>query len=278
MTICDTQYTHRIKSGGTTGSANMAKRTIKIAMPGAGKIKIVAASGKTGFVRGAYLFDANSTELGRVEATEAGASKEISVPQAGDYYIGTVESMYIYEITATYTPGLVDDAYVAPTFALSNPNTLLVSELQTKIHKEKLDAGIFSINASENDPIVGSFSKKFVDSEAADSTYYNQLELNKNSASSISINVSQELLNSSTAATKGLSVNMLAVAGSTSSTVLVKDSAGATVETLTVTKDSNKMGVYSFTLTSAGEFKIVNTSTDDKACIFLVEVTPLLAE
>ena len=38
------------------------------------------------------------------------------------------------------------------------------------------------------------------------------------------------------------------------------------------------MGVYSFTLTSAGEFKIVNTSTDDKACIFLVEVTPLLAE
>ena len=149
ITVGETQYTKRIKTGGTSVFGEGGKRYISFTSGGKGQLTVVAKTGSGGdHHRRISLINAD-TGVEHDWAYFSGDAEEVltlDFHTAGNYQIGTSNGCYIYDLSATWEPG-VNDTTWAPATTLKNADSFNVYEIAQQTFTSKVAVGNFAINA-----------------------------------------------------------------------------------------------------------------------------------
>lgn len=282
-TIDGVSYESALTTGGSSQKTSatlgyLYKRSIDFTSLGSGEIAIAAKTGSTDKIRPIVLLNNSYEEIDRVNVNTAD-TYTFKLPASGTYRLAFAESINIYKLGLRYVSGESDSSYVSKTYALSDNNVFLPSETKIMQYKTSVSYGNFKINGSETYPINHDFSKKTSVSGADVYERYNISKPVENVTSPVntfSFVVTEDLLNSSTATTKAVTLKVEGLCTSNSST-----------STIALTKDGTQVGSNAvvstsmvdttYTVSAVGEYKL-GVVEGDTFGLFSASISAVLAD
>ena len=276
ITVGETQYTKRIKTGGTSVFGEGGKRYISFTSGGKGQLTVVAKTGSTGdHHRRISLINAD-TGVEHDWAYFSGDAEEVltlDFHTAGNYQIGTSNGCYIYDLSATWEPG-VNDTNWAPATTLANADSFNVYEIAQQTFTSKVAVGNFAINAGaeEGQEVEVDMSNKKYGGEI----YETRIKLDAPGTAdykSVGVTVSGR----SRITVKGISDKE-----TTQSVLELRKADGTLVSSTTFegknNNDKNTLGANIYTVEAAGTYYFTLAAESTAVNLFAFDVAPLPTE
>ena len=276
QTVGETKYTKRIKTGGTSVFGEGGKRYISFTSGGKGQLTVVAKTGSGGdHHRRISLINAD-TGVEHDWAYFSGDDEEVltlDFHTAGNYQIGTSNGCYIYDLSATWEPG-VNDTTWAPATTLANADSFNVYEIAQQTFTSKVAVGNFAINAGaeEGQEVEIDMSNKKYGGEI----YETRIKLDAPGTAdykSVGVTVSGR----SRITVKGISDKE-----TTQSVLELRKADGTLVSSTTFegknNNDKNTLGANIYTVEAAGTYYFTLAAESTAVNLFAFDVAPLPTE